>query len=140
MNRRRNSLEVEPVVYEGEVVESPSSNSKNLMSAEKIQLVSNLVEASIKIIDIFKTRTEGQLKINEMEVAVKQFQAETERQVSLLKAENESILKKGEAISLVLGQLTPILLKSDLPQERLEVALKFYEKAIEKAIEDVSKD
>lgn len=143
MNKRRSSLDIEPVVYEGEIIEPENKqvtalqeNNKYAMSAQKIQTANKLIDAGTKVIEIFKIRSESEARVNEMEAAIKEFQAETERQVALLKEQSNKIVSKGEAVSSILSKLTPILTDQAVSSEEKKMIIELYEKQIDKVIKE----
>lgn len=61
---------------------------------------------------------------------IKQFKVETERELGILKEGRKKIQSKGETVSKILRELTPILMQKDLDVDSKKMAIELFEKTI----------
>lgn len=148
MSNRRRSLEIEDVVYTGEILESNAAmspkyddeleklqhNNNHELNIKKVEMVTDLVMAASKIVDIISVRETCKAKVHEIDAEIRRFKAETKREVATLKEKRKTIVSKGEIVSDLLGKLAPILMAKDLDVESKKIAAETFEKVIIEAI------
>ncbi|MGI2329330.1 hypothetical protein [Planococcus sp. YIM B11945] len=148
MSTRRRSLEIEDVVYTGEILESNATmsptydneleklqhNNNHELNIKKVEMVADLVKAASKIVDIISVRETSKAKVQEMDAEIRRFKAETKREVATLKEKRKTIVSKGEIVSDLLAKLAPILMAKDLDVESKKIAAETFEKVIKEAI------
>ena len=148
MSNRRKSLELEEVVYTGDVIGSnvaTSSEQDNELeklqiknnhefNMKKVETVTDLVKIGSKIVDIISVRETSKSKVREIDAEIRHFKAETKREVATLKENRKTIVSKGEIVSGILEKLTPILINKDLDVESKKIAAETFERMIKEAI------
>lgn len=148
MSNRRRSLEIEDVVYTGEILESNVAMSpkhdneletlqhtnNHELNLKKIETVTDLVKVGSKIVDIISVRETSKARVHEMDAEIRRFKAETKREMITLKEKRKTIVSKGEIVSDLLGKLAPILMAKDLDVESKKIAAETFEKVIKEAI------
>lgn len=148
MSNRRKSLELEEVVYTGEVIggnvaTSPKQDTEleklqiknnHELNMKKVEMVTDLVKIGSKIVDIISVRETSKSKVREIDAEIRRFKAETKREVATLKENRKTIISKGEIVSGILEKLAPILMNNDLDVESKKIAAETFERMIKEAI------
>lgn len=140
MSNRRKSLELEEVVYTGEVIDQNTNQNDDLeklkvktnheLNMKKAETATELVKVGSKIVDILSVRENSKAKVRELNAQIKQFKVETERELGILKEGRKKIQSKGETVSKILRELTPILMQKDLDVDSKKMAIELFEKTI----------
>lgn len=148
MGNRRRSLDLEEVVYKGEIIDGNIATSQKKdneleklqikknheLNMKKVETVADLVKVGSKIVDIISVRQTSKAKELEMDAEIRRFKAETKREVATLKENRKMIVTKGEIVSDILVKLAPILMNKDLDIESKKIAAETFEKVIIEAI------
>ncbi|WP_339280282.1 hypothetical protein [Lysinibacillus sp. FSL P2-0066] len=148
MSNRRRSLDLEEVVYKGEIIdgnvatsqkqdnelEKIQINNNHELNMKKVETVTDLVKVGSKIVDIISVRQTSKAKVLEMDAEIRRFKAETNREVATLNENRKTIVSKGEIVSGILGKLAPILMNKDLDLESKKIAAETFERMIIEAI------
>jgi len=148
MSNRRKSLELEEVVYTGEVIDGNVAMSQKQdneleklqiknnheLNMKKVETVTDLVKIGSQIVDIISVRETSKSKVREIDAEICRFKAETKREVATLNEKRKTIVSKGEIVSGILGELAPILMNKDLDLESKKIAAETFERMIIEAI------
>ncbi|MEK5208100.1 hypothetical protein [Psychrobacillus sp. FSL H8-0510] len=148
MSNRRRGLELEEVVYTGEIIggnvatspkqdnelEKLQINNNHELNMKKVETVTDLVKVGSKIVDIISVREISKAKVSEMDAEIRRFKAETKREVATLKENRKTIVSKGEIVSDLLGKLATILMAKDVDVESKKIAAETFERIIKETI------
>lgn len=148
MSNRLRSLDLEEVVYKGEIIDGNVATSQKQdnelekiqiknnheLNMKKVETVTDLVKVGSKIVDIISVRQTSKVKVLEMDAEIRRFKAETKREVANLKEKRKTIVLKDEIVSDILGKLAPILMNKDLDLDSKKIAAETFEKVIIVAI------
>lgn len=143
--RRRNSLEIEDVVYTGEVIDTPKKSenkdlqketSEHAISMKKLDVANEVVQIGKQIVNIFEIRSNSAAKIDEINAQIHQLEVMTEREVKVRQQSTSHLQAKGKIVTDILRELTPILISSNLKTEERTAAMQLFNGVIDKVLEN----